>query len=258
MKPAPRVAVIRLSGVIATGTRGQLNDAGLAPVIEKAFVKGKPRAVALLINSPGGSPVQSSLIAARIRRLATEKDIPVTAFVEDVAASGGYWLATAADDIIVDDNSIVGSIGVLSAGFGFHEFLDRHGIERRVHTVGKSKNWLDPFLPEKPADVKRLKAVQEQVYRNFKAQVASRRAGKLAQGQDLFTGDVWVGAQAVELGLADSIGHLVPVMKERYGDKVKFSTFGARRGLMSRLGLRVVEEAISQVEERAAFARFGL
>jgi len=258
MKSAPRVAVIRLSGVIATGSRGQLNDAGLAPVIEKAFAKGKPTAVALLINSPGGSPAQSSLIAARIRRLAAEKDIPVTAFVEDVAASGGYWLATAADEIVVDESSIVGSIGVISASFGFSDFIGRHGIERRVHTAGKSKSWLDPFQPERPADVKRLKALQEQIHENFKAQVTTRRAGRLPEGRDLFTGDVWVGAQAIEVGLADKVGHLVPVMQERYGDKVKFSTFGAKRGLLSRLGVRLVDDAIGQVEERAQFARFGL
>ncbi len=258
MKSAPRVAVVRLSGVIATGSRGRLNDAGLAPVIEKAFAKGKPQAVALLINSPGGSPVQSSLIAARIRRLAAEKDIPVTAFVEDVAASGGYWLATAADEIIVDESSIVGSIGVISASFGFSELIKKHGVERRVHTAGKSKSWLDPFQPERPADVKRLKALQEQIHTNFKEQVTSRRAGKLSEAQDLFTGDVWVGAQAIDVGLADKIGHLVPIMKERYGDKVQFSVFGAKRGLLARLGVQAVEDALGQIEERAQFSRFGL
>lgn len=258
MKSPPVVAVIRLSGVIATGTRGQLNDAVLAPVIEKAFARGKPRAVALLINSPGGSPAQSSLIGARIRRLAEEKDIPVTAFVEDVAASGGYWLASAADEIVVDENSIVGSIGVISASFGFHEFINRHGIERRVHTAGKSKSWLDPFQPERAEDVKRLKALQERIHANFKAQVTTRRAGKLSEEVDLFTGDVWVGAQAVEVGLADQVGHLVPVMKQRYGDKVKFANYGNRRALLSRLGMGLVDEALGQVSERAEFARFGL
>ncbi|HHL21353.1 MAG TPA: S49 family peptidase, partial [Aliiroseovarius sp.] len=138
LNSAPKVAVIRLSGVIASGTRGQINDAKLGPIIDKAFAKGKPKAVALVINSPGGSPAQSSLIAARIRRLAQEKSIPVIAFVEDVAASGGYWLATAADEIVVDENSIVGSIGVVSSGFGLNEFITRHGIERRLHTAGKS------------------------------------------------------------------------------------------------------------------------
>ena len=152
---APFVAVIRLQGAIANGSRG-LDDVSLAPVIERAFSKGKPKAIALQINSPGGSAVQSSLIAARIRRLSEEKKIPVFAFVEDVAASGGYWLACAADEIYVDRGSIVGSIGVISAGFGLHELIGNYGVERRVHTAGKSKSMLDPFRPEKPEDVARL------------------------------------------------------------------------------------------------------
>ncbi len=258
LKSAPRVSVIRLSGMIASGTRGQLNDAALAPVIEKAFARGKPAAVALLINSPGGSPVQSSLIAARIRRLAEEKAIPVLAFVEDVAASGGYWLACAGDEIFVDESSIVGSIGVISASFGFHEFIARHGIERRVHTAGESKSWLDPFQPERPADVKRLKALQAEVHENFKAHVRARRAGRLAEGQELFDGSVWVGAQAVEVGLADAVGHLVPVLKERFGDKVRMRVFGPRRGLFARFGLRLAGGVIGEIEERAQYARFGL
>ncbi len=157
LKSPPRVAVIRLQGIIASGGRmgAGLNDATLAPVIERAFRRGKPAAVALAVNSPGGSPVQSALIAARIRRLAEEKKLPVHAFVEDVAASGGYWLATAADEIWVDASSVVGSIGVISASFGFPDFLTRHGIERRVHTAGKSKSFLDPFRPEDPSPRRR-------------------------------------------------------------------------------------------------------
>ncbi|HGG06512.1 MAG TPA: S49 family peptidase [Aliiroseovarius sp.] len=258
LKSDPKVAVIRLQGVIASGGRGQLNDAGLAPMIEKAFSRGKPDAVALVINSPGGSPVQSSLIAARIQRLAREKDLRVTAFVEDVAASGGYWLATAADEIIIDESSIVGSIGVISTSFGFHDFIARHGVERRVHTAGKSKTMLDPFQPEKPADVKRLKALQSQIHQNFIKQVTTRRKGKLAQDKDLFTGDIWVGENAIEDGLADRIGHLVPVMQDRFGDKVKFLRYGPKRGLLQRFGARVLGDAMASVEERAEFARFGL
>ncbi len=258
LNSAPKVAVIRLSGVIATGTRGQINDQKLGPIIDKAFTKGKPRAVALVINSPGGSPAQSSLIGARIRRLAEEKDVPVIAFVEDVAASGGYWLATAADEIVVDENSIVGSIGVVSSGFGLHEFITRHGIERRLHTAGRSKARLDPFLPEKPADVKWLKALQEQIHSNFIAQVKDRRGDRLAADTDLFTGDVWIGAHAVEVGLADKLGHLVPEMKARFGDKVKFLTYGPKRGLLGRFGQGIVSDAMAQIEERAEMARFGL
>jgi len=258
LKSAPTVAVIRLSGTIATGARGQLNDAGLAPLIERAFRKGKPAAVALVINSPGGSPVQSSLIAARIRRLAAEKDVPVVAFVEDVAASGGYWLACAADEIIADENSIIGSIGVISASFGFTGAMEKLGVERRVHTAGKSKSMMDPFQPEKPADVKRLKALQEEIHKNFTRHVSERRAGKLPEGEDLFTGDIWVGQSAVDTGLADGVGHLVPVMKARFGDKVRFRIYDQKRGLMSRFGVTLAQDAMTALEDRAQFARFGL
>ncbi|WP_412507641.1 S49 family peptidase, partial [Roseovarius sp. SYSU LYC5161] len=206
----PLVSVIRLSGMIGTGGRAQLNDEAMAPAIEKAFKKGRPRAVALLINSPGGSPVQSSLIAARIRRLADEKQIPVHAFVEDVAASGGYWLATAADDIWVDSNSIVGSIGVISAGFGAPVFLTRQGVERRVHTSAKSKSMLDPFLPEREEDVSRLKDLLDQMHQRFVDQVKTRRGDKLTDKQDLFTGEFWLGARATELGLVDGAAHIEP------------------------------------------------
>ena len=252
------VAVIRLQGVIAASTSpGRLNDASLAPLIEMAFRRGKPRAVALVINSPGGSPVQSALIAARIRRLSDELSVPVLAFVEDVAASGGYWLATAADEIVVDGNSIVGSIGVISAGFGLHEFIARYGIERRVYTSGTSKSQLDMFRPENPEDVTRLRALQDQVHRNFIAQVKDRRGDKLV-GAELFTGEFWVGTRAVELGLADAVGQMVPVLKARYGDKLRFRQYGMRRPFLSRLGLQLANDALALAEERTLYARFGL
>ncbi len=257
-KKPPLVAVIRLSGVIATGGRGQLNDASLAPVIEKAFAKGKPDAVALVLNSPGGSPVQSSLIAARIRRLAQEKDVPVYGFVEDVAASGGYWLACAADEIYVDESSIVGSIGVISASFGFHELMSRQGIERRVYTAGKDKSMLDPFRPAREDDVVRIKDLQRQIHDAFIAHVKTRRGDKLPEGEDLFTGEIWVGAKSVETGLADGIGHVVPVMKAKFGDKVRFRAYGQKKGLLSRFGAQAVQAALGQVEDRALWARFGL
>ena len=255
----PLVAVIRLHGAIAASARsGALNDVALAPVIERAFRKGKPTAIALSINSPGGSPAQSSLIAARIRRLAAEKDLPVHAFVEDVAASGGYWLACAADDIWLDDSSIAGSIGVISASFGLQEFIARHGIERRVHTAGKDKSMLDPFRPERDEDVTRLKALQAQIHDSFIAHVTARRGDRLAVDEDIFTGEFWVGQRAVDLGLADGIGHLVPKMKEIYGDKTRFAVHGPKRGLFQRIGAQVVGDALAQVEDRAAWARFGL
>ncbi|MEM6307517.1 MAG: S49 family peptidase, partial [Pseudomonadota bacterium] len=205
-KKRPVVSVVRLNGLIAAG-RG-LNDAGLAPVLEKAFAK-KPAAVALVINSPGGSPVQSSLIGARIRRLASEKDVPVYAFVEDVAASGGYWLAASADEIYVDPSSVVGSIGVISSGFGFHDLIAQYGIERRVYTAGTSKSQLDPFKPENPDDVKRVKGILEDIHDTFKSYIRDRRGDALAD-RDLFTGEIWVGAKGVADGLVDGIGHLVP------------------------------------------------
>ncbi len=254
------VSVLRLEGVIGAGGRlgaAALSDAGLAPLIETAFRRGKPKAVALAINSPGGSPAQSSLIAARIRRLADEKRVPVHAFVEDVAASGGYWLATAADDIHVDPNSIVGSIGVISASFGFQDLLARAGIERRVHTSGPEKGMLDPFRPERAEDVERLKRLQTTIHDTFIAQVTERRGDRL-KGDDLFGGEIWVGQGAVDVGLADGIGHLAPAMRARYGKDVRFNLIRARRPLFRRLGLPGVSDLLGGVEDRALWARFGL
>ncbi|WP_299151911.1 S49 family peptidase [uncultured Tateyamaria sp.] len=258
LKSDPQVAVIRLQGVIAGGTRGTLNDQALASVIEKAFTKGKPVAVALEVNSPGGSPVQSSLIGARIRQLAEEKDLPVIAFVEDVAASGGYWLAVAADEIYADPSSVVGSIGVISAGFGAHEFMAKQGVERRVYTAGKSKSMLDPFRPEKPEDVARLKGLLDDIHTNFIDHVQTRRAGKLDAEAELFTGEVWLAAKAQKLGLIDGIGHLKPMLRARFGDKVKLRRYGVRRPFLSRFGAQVIDDTINSIEERAAYAQFGL
>ncbi|EPX84518.1 Periplasmic serine protease (ClpP class) [Rubellimicrobium thermophilum DSM 16684] len=253
----PRVAVIRLAGMIGMGRARALTDEGLAPLIEAAF-RGRPAAVALEINSPGGSAVQSSLIAARIRRLADEKGVPVLAFVEDVAASGGYWLATAADEIWCDEGSMLGSIGVISAGFGFQDLIAKLGVERRLHMAGRSKALLDPFRPEKPEDVARLEGWLAQLHAVFIAQVQARRGPRLADDPDLFTGEIWIGRQAVEKGLADGIGHLVPTLKARFGDKVRLRRLVPRRPVLARLGLSVAEESLGLLEERAAFARFGL
>lgn len=239
-------------------SRSQLNDEALGPIIDKAFKRGKPAAVALVINSPGGSPVQSSLIAARIRRLAEEKALPVHAFVEDVAASGGYWLATAADDIWVDPGSIVGSIGVISSGFGAPVFLTRQGIERRVHTSVKSKSMLDPFLPEKKEDVARLQGILEQIHEGFVDQVKTRRGDKLTDKTDLFTGEFWLGRRAVELGLVDGEAHLLPKLKELYGEKVHLKWYGRKRSLLSMFGMNIARDAVATIEERADYARFGL
>lgn len=258
VKSHPRVAIVRLTGAIGMPGRGSLSDATVAPLLEKAFRKGKPDAVALEINSPGGSPVQSSLIGARIRRLAEETDTKVYAFVEDVAASGGYWLAAAADEIWADDSSVVGSIGVISASFGAHEFLAKQGIERRVYTAGKSKSMLDPFRPENEEDVARLKGLLEDIHTNFKDHVSARRAGKLPEDKDLFTGEVWLAKRATELGLIDGIAHIKPKMQEVFGEKVAFRRYALKKPLFQRFGARVVQDALTGIEERAEFARFGL
>ncbi|MBP7000790.1 S49 family peptidase [Amaricoccus sp.] len=254
------VAVLRLEGAIGAGQRlgaPALSDAAVAPLIDAAFSRGRPLAVALSINSPGGSPAQSSLIAARIRRAADEKRIPVHAFVEDVAASGGYWLATAADRIHVDPNSILGSIGVISASFGFQDLIARHGVERRLHTAGADKSLLDPFRPERPEDVERLKRLQAVIHGNFIEQVKARRGDRL-KGDDLFSGDIWIGADAVEVGLADEVGHLAPTMRRLYGEDFRFRVVAPRRPLIRRLGLPGVAEALGGLEDRALWARFGL
>lgn len=264
----PRVAVLRLQGVIAAGAGGgTLGHAALAPLVERAFRKGRPAAVALAINSPGGSPVQSSLIGAHVRRLADELSVPVHAFVEDVAASGGYWLAVAADDIWVDESSITGSIGVISASFGFPELLARAGIERRVHTAGEDKSLLDPFRPERPDDVVRLKEIQARIHRNFIDHVKARRGTRLDGGRSLFEGEIFVGRDAVAAGLADGVAHLGPKLRELYGDKVRTRPHGLRRPFLRRLipGIGAGEAVqglalggFEAVEARASWARFGL
>ncbi len=248
------VSVVRLNGMIATG-RG-LNDAGLAPLLEKAFAK-KPSAVALVINSPGGSPVQSSLIGARIRRLADENNTPVYAFIEDVAASGGYWLAVSADEIYLDASSVVGSIGVVSAGFGLDQLINKHGIERRVHTAGTSKSMLDPFQPQKDEDVVRLKGLLDGIHQTFKDHITERRGLKLVD-RDLFTGEIWVGQKGIDDGLADGIGHLVPTLKNKFGGKVRFRAYGQKKSILSRFGMNMLGDLTHSIEERAAFARFGM
>ena len=258
LKSEPLVAVVRMSGAIGMPGRGSLSDVTLAPLLEKAFRRGKPAAVAIEINSPGGSPVQSSLIGARIRRLADERKVPVIAFVEDVAASGGYWLAASADEIYADRSSVLGSIGVISASFGAHIFLARQGIERRVYTAGKSKSMLDPFRPENPEDVERLKGLLGDIHTHFIDHVKARRGGKLDTAADLFTGEIWLAEKARELGLIDGIGHMRPLMKERFGEKVRFRRYEIRRPFLQRFGAGLAQDALTGIEERAEFARFGV
>lgn len=260
----PTVAVIPLSGVIGSfGPRRRgLSLETLAPVIARAFKVGGLKAVALAINSPGGSPVQSALIQKRIRALAEEKKVPVFAFAEDVAASGGYWLLLAGDEAYADENSIVGSIGVISAGFGFPDAIRRLGIERRVHTAGVKKSFHDPFQDEKPEDVARLRALQDEIHENFRAFVRTRRAGKLtAPEEELFTGEFWTGRRAASLGLIDGLGDLRAAMRERYGKDVRFRVFRQERSLVGSL-LRGQQEwpehALAALDERLWWSRYGL
>ncbi len=264
----PVVPVVQLAGVIGNmgPMRRGLNIASLADPLERAFKPKRLAAVALAVNSPGGSPVQSALIAKRIRALAAERDVPVYAFCEDVAASGGYWLAAAADEIFVDENSIVGSIGVVSGGFGFVDAIKKLGIERRLYTAGDKKAMLDPFQPEKKAEVAHLKALQSEMHESFQAMVRERRGGKLADDPDLFSGAFWTGRRAVELGLADGIGDLRSVLRERYGDKVRMPLMRTRRSWLSRLQGRSAgsdaaawtDGLLAAVEERLLWDRFRL
>lgn len=266
------VGVVRLNGVIGAVSpiRGGIDLASVADALETAFNLRGVKAVALLINSPGGSPVQSSLIYKRIRALASEENIPVYAFVEDVAASGGYMLACAADEIFADESSIIGSIGVVSAGFGFTGLIEKLGVERRVHTSGESKAQLDPFKPENPEDVARLKELQSEVHEGFKNLVRNARGDRLGKADDLFTGAFWAASGALSRGLIDGIGDLRGTMRDRFGEKVKLRVIGDKRpfwrrgiGLTSlnapdHLGEGFARGLMSTLENRSIWSRFGL
>jgi len=268
----PVVPVVRLTGVIGFSTplRPGLTLAGIARTLDRAFATRNAPAVAVAINSPGGSPVQSHLIFRRIRELAKEKSRRVIAFVEDAAASGGYMIACAADEIIADPHSIVGSIGVVGSSFGFDKAIAKLGIDRRLYTSGEHKAMLDPFLPENADDVERLKKLQREIHDDFIGLVKSRRGGKLAGPEnDLFSGEYWTGRRALELGLVDGIGDLRGVLRERFGEKVVTPLVSAERGWFGRrvpgvggsLGLLqggLSEDLISALEARAIWARYGL
>jgi signal peptide peptidase SppA len=265
------IPVIRLHGTILSGSspmRQNLSLATTAALIEKAFAVQEAQAVAISINSPGGSPVQSRLIFKRIRDLAQEKNKTVLVFVEDVAASGGYMIACAGDEIIADPSSIVGSIGVVSASFGFQDLIKKIGVERRVHTAGQNKSVLDPFQPEKAEDVERLKALQLEVHQTFIDLVRERRGTKLSDNPDLFTGQFWSGIKGLELGLVDRLGDMRQVLKERYGEKTRLQLITLPRGLFGRkLGIGSLSQEIAHsaaggladvATERALWNRYGL
>jgi signal peptide peptidase SppA len=269
------VPVVRLSGVIGAVTplRPGMTLAGIAKTLERAFATRNAKAVALVINSPGGSPVQSRQIYLRIRQLATEKKLPVLVFVEDVAASGGYMIACAGDEIFCDPSSILGSIGVVGGSFGFQDLIRKIGVERRLYTAGEHKAMLDPFLPEDPGDVARLKSLQREIHAIFIAMVKQSRGARLKGADELFTGEYWAGETSVSLGLADGIGDLRSTLRARYGEKVLMPVVAPASGLLSGLlGRRsagagmldalggvagLPEELISALETRAIWAKFG-
>jgi signal peptide peptidase SppA len=272
----PVVPVVRLSGVIGAVTplRQGMTLAGVARILERAFSVRGAKAVAIVVNSPGGSPVQSHQIYNRIRQLATEKKLPVLMFVEDVAASGGYMIACAGDEIICDPSSIVGSIGVVGGSFGFQGLIEKIGVERRLYTSGKNKAMLDPFLPENADDVARLKAIQNEIHLMFIDLVKKSRGAKIKGDEDeLFSGAYWTGQKSIDLGLSDAIGDLRSVLRSRYGEKVKMPVIAPASGLLSGLlgrrsaGMevsslldlpaRMPDELISALETRAIWARYG-
>jgi signal peptide peptidase SppA len=270
------VPVVRLSGLIGAVTplRPGMSLTGVAKTLERAFATKHARAVALVINSPGGSPVQSRQIYLRIRQLAAEKKLPVLVFVEDVAASGGYMIACAGDEIFCDPSSILGSIGVVGGSFGFQELIQKIGVERRLYTAGAHKAMLDPFLPENPDDVARVKALQREIHAIFIALVKQSRGSRLKGADDLlFTGEYWAGETSVSLGLADAIGDLRSTLRARYGDKVLTPVIAPATGILSSLLGRksagagmlasldgiagLPDEVISALETRAIWAKFG-
>ena len=272
-KDVTTIPVVRLHGAIMAGGnqfRQNLNIATVAPLLARAFADKQAPAVAIMINSPGGSPVQSRLIYRRIRDLAVEKNKKVLIFVEDVAASGGYMIACAGDEIFADPSSVVGSIGVISAGFGFTGLIDKIGVERRVYTAGQNKSLLDPFQPEKAEDVARLKELQLEIHKVFIDLVKESRGARLKDDPELFTGQFWTGIRGKELGLVDDLGDLRATLQARYGDKVKMRLITPQRGLFGRkvpgvnAGLLggalagIGEAGLNALDERGLWARYGL
>jgi serine protease SohB len=274
-KQKVRIPLVRLSGVIQAGGsqfRPALNLANVEDLLEKAFDFKTAPAVAIAINSPGGSPVQSRLLFSKIRALAKDKGKKVLVFVEDVAASGGYLVALAGDEIIADPTSIVGSIGVISGGFGFPELMKKIGVERRVYTAGENKSVLDPFQPEKQSDIDHLKSLQLDVHEVFIGMVKERRAGKLADDDQLFSGLFWSGEKGKQLGLVDGVGDMLSELRLRYGEKVEIEVIEASRGFIGRfisgrrggadprtaIGAGIASGAIETAEERLWWSRYGL
>jgi len=259
------IPTLRLSGVIGQAgfMRSGLNISALDQLINKLFSNKKSPAVALIINSPGGSPTQSSLIADKIIKKSKQKNKKVIAFVEDVAASGGYWLACASDEIYIDTNSILGSIGVISPGFGFVELIKKIGIERRVYTSGKSKSFLDPFKAAKEDDIERLQSIQEQIHENFIEYVKKRRGSKIIEKDfnEVFSGLFWVGQKAIDLGLADGLGSIYDIVEKKFGKKAKIKFIDQKKSFIQKrlsTSLLDTDALIQKIEEKTLWSRFGL
>ncbi|MDF1720118.1 MAG: S49 family peptidase [Minwuia sp.] len=269
-RQTPTVSVLRLQGVISSGGGGplraaSLNFASLESCIAQAFRPKRLAAVVLVVNSPGGSPVQSALIARAIRAQADEKKVPVLAFAEDVAASGGYWLMTAGDELYADRASILGSIGVISASFGFTGLIEKLGVDRRIHTAGENKSFLDPFSVERDEDITRLKEIQGQIHDTFMNQVKSRRGDKLNRRRykEIFSGDVFLGEEAEKMGLIDGIADMPTLLKERFGKDVRMRQIGVRRSPLRGLlrggsAAEATREVIAGIEDRLHWSRYGL
>lgn len=269
IKNTTTIPVVRLYGSIAAEQRpGRINIESANPLLEKAFKIKQAPAVAIVINSPGGSPVQSRLVSNRIRELANQYDKKVLVFIEDVAASGGYFIAVAADEIFADPSSIVGSIGVIMATFGFEEAIAKLGVTRRVYTAGENKSTLDPFLPEKKADIDRIKDFELDIHKVFIDHVKHHRGERLkGKDSELFTGQWWTAVRGLDLGLIDALGDMHTVLRERYGEDVDLKLISKKRGLfaMPRIGMQagtagdgLATGIIAAVEDRALWSRFGL
>lgn len=266
---AKTIPVVRLQGTISAEQRsGRINMQTYAPILKRAFAVKSAPAVALIINSPGGSPVQSRLISKLIRDLADKHEKQVLVFLEDVAASGGYFIAVAGDEIIADPSSVVGSIGVIFSGFGFDKAIEKLGVSRRVYTAGNNKSTLDPFMPENEKDVERIKKFELEIHQVFIDHVKSRRGDKISvPDEEIYTGEFWSGLCGVELGLVDSLGDMHEVLQARFGEDVKTKAFGPKRGMLqiprigASLGLSegsIASDALASMEERALWSRYGL
>lgn len=268
LDPKAKIALVRLSGVIADGSSGRdarINYKTFAPLLEEAFETSDIKAVALVINSPGGSPAQSELVGKEIRRLSAQHEVPVLVFVEDVAASGGYWIACAGDEIYACATSIVGSIGVISASFGFQDLIEKYGVERRLHTSGTDKSFLDPFSPEKPSDVSKLKDIQHALHDQFIKWVESRRGEKMddPKGNKLFEGGFWLAQQAKDYGLIDGIGHIDEILRNKFGKRLNVIEIVPDRGFFASLlgggvSLNIADKSLETLKDRQISSRFGL